>query len=320
MDTNNLVLLFKSIALPLVGAGALAWIAWSMIANLFKGSKTATQKHLDEFNRMDIGAAGPKAAEARMGSKEYKIRLAFRSYGLDVAGWEQVAMFIAYGLFFAAASAPVIIVGLPVVLLVGAPFLGYIVVNAMVDSKWEALKLSMEKELPVMLTRLSSLLKANPNMIETLNNVAEGLDPDKPLSKWISRLANKLQASGHKGLDEMKAEAEMISSSLLLAAVEIGRVWETGGGGYTEALRMAADNLSDLMETRSQAQAVANGAWGTARTILMAVGLTMGLVLVNPVSKKYFDTPLMQAALVGMMVWAGLGYMNIRDAINEVLE
>ncbi len=219
-----------------------------------------------------------------------------------------------------ALAVPILIIGLPLLLLLAAPFLGYVALNATIDSKWESVCLNIDKELPTMLTRLSSLLKANPNLIETLDNVAEGLDPHKPLQAWIRRFAGKLQSSGRQGLEEAQAEAQRISPALLLAVVEIGRLWETGGGGYIEALRQASLNMADLMETRSQASAVAAGAWGTARTILLALSFTLGAVLVNPISKTAFQTPLMQGVMLAAFVWAGFGYWNIKDAINEVVE
>jgi hypothetical protein len=118
----------------------------------------------------------------------------------------------------------------------------------------------------------------------------------------------------------MQVEAHSISPSLLLAVVEIGRLWETGGQGYTDALRLASENMADLIETRSQAHEVAAGAWGTARTILLALGFTLGSVLVNPISKPAFQMPALQFGLLAAVAWAGLGYWHIRDMIATVAD
>jgi len=304
--------------LPLFAAAALAFIGYGVVAAVFASSRTQAERALADFTR-PVNA--PKSGQdAPMGSPEYKIRLGFSSFGLNVAGWEQIALYGVCGLVGIALVIPILIVGLPPVLAIAAPFLGYVAINAYFDGKWEAVRLDIDKELPTMLTRLSSLLKANPNLIETLDNVAEGLDPDKPLKDWIRRFAARLQASGRQGLDETQAEAQRISPALLLAVVEIGRLWETGGSGYIEALRLAAVNMADLMETRSQASAVAAGAWGTARTILLALSFTLGTVLVNPISKPAFQTPLMQGVMLAALIWAGFGYWNIKDAIAAVVE
>lgn len=304
--------------IPLFAAAALAFMGYMLTAALFASSRTQAEKALADFSRpVELPKSGQ---DAPMGSPEYKIRLGFSGFGLNVAGWEQIALYGTCALVGVGLAVPILIVGLPPVLAIAAPFLGYVGINAYIDDKWDAVRLQMDKELPTMLTRLSSLLKANPNLIETLDNVAEGLDPEKPLQAWIRRFAARLQASGRQGLEETQAEAERISPALLLAVVEIGRLWETGGSGYIEALRQAAVNMADLMETRSQASAVAAGAWGTARTILLALGFTLGTVLVNPVSKPAFQTPLMQGVMLAALVWAGFGYWNIKDAIADVVE
>ena len=308
--------------LPAVAAGALAFGVWLVLQTIFSAGKTGTEKALEDFSRVSTpkGVGSGSESDARMGSEAYKIRLAYAGFGINVTGWEKPALYLTYLGVGAGLLVPVLFFGLPVVLALGIPFIGFVAVNALVDSKWQALRMDLEREIPVMLARLSSLLKANPNLIETLENIAEGLDPQKPLKPWVLRLANKLQSQRRKGLEDMQAEAHRISPSLLLAVVEIGRVWETGGGGYSEALRMAAANLSTLMETRSQAYAVSTGAWSTARTILLALGFTLGIVIVSPVSKPYFSTFIIQMALLVVMIWGGIGYWNIRDAINDVVE
>ncbi len=318
MTPNEISIILRSFVFPALAAGALAWIGWYLLKGALASSKTGAERALEDFSQVQA----PKKTDndARMGSQEYKIRLAFSAYGLDVSGWEQIAVYLAYAIAGIGLSAAVVIAGLPLVLVLAAVFIGFVGVNALVDSKWDTQRLEIEREIPVMLTRLSSLLKANPNLIETLDNIAEGLDPQKPLKDWVRRFASKLQSSGRKGLEEMQEEASGISPSLMLAVVEIGRLWETGGSGYGEALRLAAGNMSDLMETRSQANAVAVGAWGTARTILLALGFTLGMVLINPVSKPFFSTTLMQIALLATLIWGGIGYWNIKDSINEVLE
>ncbi len=301
-----------------LAAASLAWIGYRLSSALRAAFRTQAEKALAEYSQPNTPARNP--SPARMGSPEYKIRLAFSGFGLNVTGWETPALYGACAAAGVALAVPIWLAGLPLALIPAAPFLGYVAIHAYVDGRWETMRLQMDRELPTMLMRLSSLLKANPNLIETLDNVAEGLDPAKPLQGWIRGFAARLQAGGRQGLQEAQAEAQGISPGLLLAVVEIGRLWETGGGGYIEALRQSAANMADLMETRSQASAVAAGAWGTARTILLALSFTLGAVLVNPVSKPAFQTPLMQGVLLAALVWAGLGYWNIQGAIAAVVE
>jgi Flp pilus assembly protein TadB len=307
-----------NILFTLAAAGTLAYMVYFLLERLLAYT-SGPGRALDAYARRS-GAEDAGAAQAELGSRAYKICLAFSAYGLDVGGWEMPALYLAYGVAAIFLCAPVLLFGLPTSLLIAALFLGYLLVNALVEGRWERLRQQIEKEIPTLLIRLSSLLKANPNLIETLDSVADGLDPDRPLKPWVKRLASRLQSSGRRGLEEMQLEAQSISPSLLLAVVEIGRLWETGGKGYSDALRMASENVADLVQTRAQANAVASGAWGTTRTILLALGFTLGAVLVNPVSKPAFQTPLLQLGLLLLVVWGGFGYWQIRDAIASVTE
>lgn len=302
----------------LVAASAAAYAAYTLLGWALAYQGGAARVVADYYRSNGSKKSG--AAQAAIGSREYRIALAFSAYGLDVSGWEVIAYYLAYALLATLFCLPVLLFDLPYSLLLAAWFIAYVAINAIVDSRWGRYRQDMEKEIPTLLIRLSSLLKANPNLIASLDSVADGLDPDKPLQAWIQRFASRLQASGKGCLDELQRQAQQISPALLLVVVEIGRLWETGGKGYSDALRMASENLASLVETRSQANAVAAGAWGTTRTILIALGLTLGMVLVNPISKPVFQQPLMQVALLGMIIWGGLGYWQIKDAINSVTE
>lgn len=316
--TLDPVTLIRSLA-PLAAAGALAYALYlgfgALLAGMQSGASKALAGYYAQPENPNSGQSGPP-----MGSREYRIRLAYEAYGIPVAGWEELAVTLTIGVLSVLVAGAIWIAGLPPVLMLAAVFIVYTMVSAFVEGRWDVQRLDLEKEIPSMLTRLSSLIKANPNLIETLDNVAEGLDPKKPLKPWLKRLANRLQAAGARGLHEMQQEAERISPSLLLAVVEIGRMWETGGKGYTDALRMASDNMASLMETRSQANAVALGAWGTARTILIALSITLGTVMLNPISKPAFQMPAIQLLLIGAVVWGGIGFWRIRDMIAEVTD
>ncbi len=63
---------------------------------------------------------------------------------------------------------------------------------------------------------------------------------------------------------------------------------------------------------------MAAGAWGTTRTILIALGFTLGMVLVNPISKPAFQQPLMQVALLAMIEGYAPSYGGYSDIIGGV--
>ena len=73
---------------------------------------------------LDADLGPPGAAQAELGSRAYKICLAFSAYGLDVRGWEMPALFLAYGMAAIFLCAPVLLFGLPSSLLIAALLLG----------------------------------------------------------------------------------------------------------------------------------------------------------------------------------------------------
>jgi len=262
----------------------------------------------------------PAPLAAKMGSQVFKVRLAFRAYGLEVAGRETLALWTVYGVGMGLLLLGMMLGQVPKILWLAAPFLSYFLCNGIIASRWSQYRQALEQELPTFLLRLSSYLQANPNLIQALDEVAQGLDPSKPLQSWMRSLADDLQKGGVSALQSREQEAGAVSPTLLLAVVEIGRVWQTGGQGYLHALKMAAENMATLLETRAQAQAVAAGAWGTARTILIALSITLGATLLNPVSRPAMQTPLIQGALLFALLWAGLGFGQIKDLVDSLVE
>jgi hypothetical protein len=190
----------------------------------------------------------------------------------------------------------------------------------MVNSRWNKARLALEKEIPSFLMNLSSVIQLTPNVPRALEDACLSLQPDGQLRSWMERLVHALQSRGKKGLDEMQDEARQISPSLLLVVVEIGRLWETGGQGYAQSFQMVSENLSGLLEGRSKAFSKAEGAWGTIRVIVIALGGAITLAFSNPGSGAMFRAPLAQLALGVALGWAAFGWSYIGDLIRETVE
>jgi hypothetical protein len=118
----------------------------------------------------------------------------------------------------------------------------------------------------------------------------------------------------------MQAEAGDISPSLLLVVVEIGRLWETGGVGYSQSFQMVSENLAGILEGRSKASAKADGAWSTIRVIVLALGGAIFLAFSSPGSSSMFRTPTVQIAILVAVAWAVVGFSYIGDLIRESVE
>jgi hypothetical protein len=202
----------------------------------------------------------------------------------------------------------------------GGPAIAYFAVNNLVNSKWNKVRMAMEKEIPSFLMNLSSMIQLNPNVIQALENASLSLNPKGYLKPWIARLVHGIQSNGKNGLEEMQAEAGDISPSLLLVVVEIGRLWETGGQGYSQSFQMVSENLAGILEGRSKAFSKADGAWGTIKVIVLALGGAIFMAFSAPGSSALFRTPTAQIAIVVAVAWAAFGFSYIGDLIHESVE
>jgi Flp pilus assembly protein TadB len=256
----------------------------------------------------------------RTGSFEHKVRLAALQYRLNAAGKESLYYYGAMAAVALAALLVLAFLGVPVVLYLLAPVLGWVVVSGQVNGAWQKMKLALEKELPTFLLRLSATIQATPNVPEAIADVTASLDPAGPLQAWMKRLLAAIQTGGRRGLEEMQDEAAAISPSLMLAVMELERLWETGGSGYVEAFRLASDNLASMLEARGMAAAKADGAWGTVRVILLALGGALAAAMSSGSGSGLFGTPTVQIGLLAALAWAALGWNVIGDMIREVMQ
>jgi len=256
----------------------------------------------------------------RTGSFEHKVRLAALQYRLNAAGKESLYYYGAIGAITLVFWVALVFLGVPAALYLLAPVLGWVVVSGQVNGAWQKMRLALEKELPTFLLRMSATIQATPNVPEAIADVTASLDPAGPLQAWMKRLLATIQTGGRRGLEEMQDEAAAISPSLMMAVMEIERLWETGGSGYVEAFRLASDNLASILEGRAMAAAKADGAWGTVRVILLALGGSLVVAMSSAAGGGLFDTPAVQIGLLLALAWAALGWNVIGDMIREVME
>ncbi len=309
--TFSLQLLF-----PIIAAVCAAVIVYGLLSWLF-GRRPSSDALLRDFSsKQEVAMVN----EARVGSQEHKIRMAFAGYGFDVSGREQFSLYLAIGVLGLGLAIAAAAFGMPPLFWLAGPAIAYFGVNSLVTGKWNKMRMAMEKEIPSFLMNLSSVIQLNPNVIQALEDASLSLNLKGQLKPWIDRLVHGLQSRGKKGLDEMQAEASDISSSLLLVVVEIGRLWETGGQGYAQSFQMVSENLAGILEGRSKAFSKANGAWGTIRVIVLALGGAIFLAFSTPGSSALFRTLAAQIAIFVAVAWAAFGFSSIGDLIQESVE
>ena len=258
--------------------------------------------------------------DARFGSPKHKIRLAFASLSLNVSGREQFSLCMTISIFSMGLVIGAAVISLPPLFWLGGPAIAYFTVINLVNRKWNKLRTVMEKEIPSYMMNLASVIQLNPNVIQALEDASLSLNPKGYLKPWIDRLVSSLHTHGRKGLEEMQAEAGDISPSLLLVVVEIGRLWETGGSGFSQSFQMVSENLTGILEGRSKVSSKADGAWGTIRVIVLALGGAIFMAFSSPASSALFHTPTAQIAIVIAVAWAVFGISYIGDLIRETVE
>ncbi|MEJ5200634.1 MAG: hypothetical protein WHV66_00260 [Anaerolineales bacterium] len=302
---------------PYLMGGALAYMVYYLFTHLSLSVRKQAVKGLADYYKP---LTAQESEQVKTGSFEHKVRLTALSYGVKVDGKESLAF---YGMIAALCLLVLIAVqmfNLPLVLLPAGMALGYVFVKGTVESKWNKMRIALEKELPAFLLRLAATLQATPNVIEAIADVTETLDPQGPLKAWLQRMLSAMQSAGQKGLEDLREEAAAISPSLMMVVLEISRLWETGGSGYIQSFQLAAQGLSNLLSARANAQAKADGAWGTIRIILLALGGAIVVAMANPGSGYLFHTPLGQIGLLVLLAWGAVGWNVIGDAIREVTE
>ena len=258
--------------------------------------------------------------EVPIGSMEHKIRLAFAGSGINVIGRERFSLNLVIGIFGMGLAVGAAALELPPMFWLVGPAIAYFAGNSLVNKKWSKMRIAIEKEIPSYLMNLASMVQLTPNVFQALEDAALSLNPQAQLRPWIDRLVHSLQSHGRQGLEEMQAEAGVISPSLLLMVVEIGRLWETGGTGFTQSFQLASENLSGILEGRSKAFSKADGAWGTIRVIVLALGGAIFLAFSSPGSSALFRTPVSQIAMLVALAWAVFGFSYIYDLIRESVE
>jgi len=91
------------------------------------------------------------------------VRLAALQYRLNAAGRESLYYYGAIVAIALVVWAALVFLGVPAVLYLLAPVLGWVVVSGQVNGAWQKMRLALEKELPTFLLRMSATIQATPN-------------------------------------------------------------------------------------------------------------------------------------------------------------
>ena len=305
-------------SLPLLAAGAMAFLTYQLIVlTLGFLIRRGRNQALTEFTERD-----DQTPEARLGTENYQIQSAFRALGIDARDREGQYLAASYILLGLLVMLPLVSLGLPLPLaLLGGGGVGYFAIRGFIRSRWEKTRLAIEQDIPTLMRNLSGVLQAERNITRAIANANDALDPEKPLHGWIDYFLHEIQAYGLPAMDRLQSEANEISSSLGVVIFEIARMAQTGGEGYAQAFRMAADNLAQILDVRAEAAATATNAFSMARVIIAVSVVIFYILSSSPMGRSLLlGTSGMQLVMVAAVGWGVYGWIVIRDMVQEATQ
>jgi hypothetical protein len=266
-------------------------------------------------------AAGviPGRSDVRMGSGDFRIRLVLEKYNLPVLGNELVTRLVAVAVLGTALSFVLGTVGAPTIVSLSAYAVAWFVVDSQISGAWNGFVEGIEREVPTFLTRLSAVVQLDPNVLLAVNSVMETLEEGKPLRSWIGKFLARAQSQGTSALEELQAEAQAISPSLGLTVFEIGKMMGTGGSGYVQAFKVAAENVRSTLQARASGNAKAAGAKSANQLMIGAVLVAMIFMMRSDRFAEYFSqtsNQLIEALIIG---WMFFGWSFIDNFIRSRL-
>ena len=295
--------------------------AWGVVIYSLLDTLVSYLRHRKRQGTMlDFQSATKEVESIKIGSETYQVRAAFGSLSIDVACREKAAIWVSslvVGVLISLGLSIFVPGFLALLVGIGA---GYFIVGSFIRSRWGKLRIELEKEIPTLMRNLSGILQTDVNSLGAIQKASQALDPDQALKAWIDYFLDEMQANGLPSLVRLQNEANDISASLGLLVFEIGRMAQTGGAGYAQAFRDAADNLSLILEVRAEAHSEVKSALGLAKVIIaVAVGINVFLIT-NPAGSKLFSTPGIQLGQAASVVWGVLGWFVIQKMVEEAVQ
>lgn len=315
---DNLIDLLAGLDVPpgLVALLAAFTVGFLLYEFLVKRRIAASQaeKNLREF--MSDAADEDVIAELPVESWGYKFQVA----GITGVKPEQAKTYLYAGsgllgiIAFMAANS----FGLPSVMALGLGGFAAFVPTLYLNNKVKARARRMEKELPMVLQRIATNIRIQPDVAEALQSVAETLDEDSPLAAELRRTAREMRVRGRQALEEMEARAHLVSPSLATVAFQLSRYAERGSGSFSEAFSSAAENLRKILDGRNKAEAKSSEAMGAIKIIPTMLAVVMLYFMNDPSMRGTFQQPFIQIFLVALAGWMGLGYWFMQGMIEDI--
>ncbi len=307
-----------SMFLPFIGAGALAWIAYFLGGRFTpRIGRPGNIARIENFmsNRSTTG----KVSAAPVGSREHQVRIAFARINMNVEGSEDYYMMLARIAVGVGMVGVLLIIGLPFLTSLIGLLAGYIFVDGWVKRSWNKVRTEVESELPSLLMRLSATVQASPNVPAALETVAKTLRSDGPLRVWTLETAARMHSEGYGVMESVRESAAGMSTSLSIAADLIGRMWTTGGEGYSKAFGAAADNLESVLDARVLARAKGSSAQGTVNILTVGTFAMIGFMGRSDALSNIIKMPLIQILYAVICLVVVFGHSQVSEIIDNAV-
>lgn len=262
-----------------------------------------------------------KVAPSQYGSQEFKIRLAFAKYGIDVAQQEQLALnLVRLGMGLGVSLVMWVIFGLPPAASASGMIGGLMLANSFASGAWAKMCEAIDREIPLFLSGFTSTIQVNPNVLQAVEEESGVLALGSPLQKWLrDRFVRLGQEKGVSAMEELVEEAFNISNALGVMIFLMGRLWRTGGMEWARSFALAASNLEGVMEARIMGLAAGTSAKGAVKVI---IGVTLATVIVlarNPLFTSAMNSPMVQAVYGAASIVMIFGYGYMGNMIDDLM-
>ena len=302
--------------MPLFGAGSLAWAGYLLGQRINLDIRFGSKNRLDSF----LGTKNnTKVVPVAIGSENHRVRVAFQSSNIDAAGSADYYIMLGTIVVGAVMTTALMVLGLPFITSLVGFVAARVFINGWVSRAWTKVRLDMEGELPKLLMRLASMLQTTPNVPSALEAVSETLKATGPLRVWAQETAARMHSEGYGVMEPIRQNAAGISTSLSIATELIGRVWTTGGEGYSKAFLHAADNLESVLDARVEARAKGSGAQGTVNILTAMTFGMIGFMLNSEALAASAESLLVQVLYAVIALVIVYGHSQVSDLIDNLV-
>jgi hypothetical protein len=301
-----------SIMLPAAASGLISYIVY-FITRVIVNRPPRSQRRI-----ANILGEEKSGNVVSFGSKEHKIRMAFIRYRMNVSGWEESAIWVGRIVMGVIVGAVILLIGLPPLVATVGAFSGAIIMNGFIDGAWSKVRMSVEGELPLFLTGLSSTIQVTPNVLAAVEDESNSLDPEGSLKPWLrTRFLKEGQAHGPAAIEGLVEEAFGLSESLGIVTFLVGRMWRTGGSEWINAFDQASRNIENVLDARINAQAAGDTAKGSVKIVAFMNIVVIVMMVRNPNFAESLANPLVQIIYAVAALMMIFGWFFINKMVDE---